>query len=97
MSEGAHDEMYKRRLFSFDMILKVNTFGVQKILAAVDAVTIATALKNASPEITELVMKNVSKRVQELIREDMEVLGALTVPEIEIAQAQQSTAREMHM
>jgi flagellar motor switch protein FliG len=60
----------------------------RKLLAEIDAKSLATALKGGSDAIRQKVSSNLSKRARETLNEEMELLG--TVPATVIQQAQKA-------
>lgn len=76
----------KELLYRFEDLLQLEDRSMQKLLGEFDAKNLATALKGASPEISEKVMKNLSKRAREMLNEELEFLGS--APAAQIRQAQ---------
>ena len=76
----------RSRLFVFEDIAKLSNQAVQRILKDVDNSDLAIALKGATNEVGKLIFDNISKRLQEMIREDMELMGPVRVREVEEAQ-----------
>ncbi len=56
------------------------------MLREVDNADLAVALKGATKEVSKLIFDNISKRLQEMIREDMELMGPVRVREVEESQ-----------
>jgi flagellar motor switch protein FliG len=67
----------KRMLYLFEDLRRVHDRSVQKILAEVDAATLAMALKGASQEMQSKIFNNTSKRARGTMQEEMEFLGAV--------------------
>lgn len=80
--------MIREYLYYFDDIIYIEDRSLQKILSGLDAQQMATALKGASQAIIEKVMQNVSARVQEVLSEEMELLGAVPSQQVEKARSQ---------
>jgi flagellar motor switch protein FliG len=78
----------KEFLYSFDDLVLVEDRSMQKLLAEIDAKSLATALKGAADAIRQKVSSNLSKRARETLNEEMELLG--TVPATTIQQAQKA-------
>jgi flagellar motor switch protein FliG len=70
----------------FDDIILVDQSGIREILQRVDKKTLALALKGTSNELQAHIFKNMSQRATEMMREDMEALGAVRLREVERAQ-----------
>jgi flagellar motor switch protein FliG len=83
-------------MFTFEDFVTVQETGLRELLATVDKKTLATALKRASENLKSHFFKCLSSRAVEMLKEDIELLGA--VRSREIAQAQQEiveTARKL--
>lgn len=79
-------EQIKASMFVFEDIVKVNNTGIQRLLKEVNIRDIACALKNATPEIQDVIFRNQSPRAQESLKEEMEILGSIKTSKIEDAQ-----------
>jgi flagellar motor switch protein FliG len=67
----------RRLMFVFEDISKFGDKDIQTILKNVDNQQWALALKGASPELKEKVLKNMSQRATDMLKEEMEFLGAV--------------------
>jgi flagellar motor switch protein FliG len=76
----------KDLLFIFDNLLTVDDRGIQTILRDVGSDTLALALRGAEPEVQDKIMRNMSKRAAEILRDDMEARGPVKLAEVEAAQ-----------
>ncbi len=59
---------------------------MREIIQRVDRKVLTVALKGTSEEIRARFFNNTSKRAADMLREDMEVLGAIRLREVEKAQ-----------
>jgi flagellar motor switch protein FliG len=87
--EQADAEMHqsiKDMLFIFDNLLSIDDRGIQAILRDVGSDTLALALRGAEPEVQDKIMRNMSKRAAEILRDDMEARGPVKLVEVEAAQ-----------
>src|ERR1700685_16492 len=87
--EKADGDMHgkiKDLLFIFDNLLEVDDRGIQAVLREVGSDTLAVALRGAEPEVQEKILKNMSKRAAEILKDDMEVRGPVNVADVEAAQ-----------
>ncbi len=87
--EQADAEMHqqiKELLFVFDNLLDIDDRGIQAVLREVTSDSLAVALRGAEPEVMEKIMKNMSKRAAEILRDDMEARGPVKLAEVEAAQ-----------
>jgi flagellar motor switch protein FliG len=73
-------------MFSFDDLQKLDDKGIQAMLKEVQSESLVIALKGATPEMREMVFKNMSSRAAETLREDLESRGPVRVSEVEAEQ-----------
>jgi flagellar motor switch protein FliG len=80
-------EEIKKRMFVFEDIIKLSPQAIQRVLREIDNRDLAIALKGVlgSP-VEKAILDNVSKRLQDMIKEDMEVMGPIRVRDVEEAQ-----------
>jgi flagellar motor switch protein FliG len=64
-------------MFTFEDFLSVPEAGIRELLAQLDKKTLALALRGASEELKHYIFKSMSSRAVEMLKEDMEVLGAV--------------------
>jgi len=81
-------EEIRRRMFVFEDLAKLTNKDVQNVLKNVETNQWAMALKGASEELKQMVLGNMSSRAAELLKEEMEYLGAVRVSEVEGVQQQ---------
>jgi flagellar motor switch protein FliG len=87
--EKADTEMHqqiKDLLFIFDNLLELDDRGIQALLREVGSDTLAVALRGAEPGVQEKILKNMSKRAAEILKDDMEARGPVKLAEVEAAQ-----------
>jgi flagellar motor switch protein FliG len=73
-------------MFVFDDLLQVDDSALREIIQRADKKVVTIALKGASEEIRVRFFQNMSKRASEMIKEEIEVLGAIRLREVEKAQ-----------
>ena len=73
-------------MFVFDDLQHVEDSGIREIVQRADKKALTVALKGASEEIRTRFFSNMSKRAAEMLREEMEVLGAVRLRDVEKAQ-----------
>jgi flagellar motor switch protein FliG len=73
-------------LFVFDNLLDIEDRGIQTILRDVGSDVLALALRGAEPDVQDKIMRNMSKRAAEILRDDMEARGPVKLAEVEAAQ-----------
>ncbi|NLO48650.1 MAG: flagellar motor switch protein FliG [Clostridiales bacterium] len=79
-------EEIRKRLFVFEDIAKLTNIVIQRILKEISNQDLAIALKLATEEVTKAIFSNISKRLQEMIKDDMDVMGPVRVRDVEEAQ-----------
>ena len=85
-SDGEMHQKIKDLLFVFDNLLDVDDRGIQALLREVGSDTLAVALRGGEPEVQEKVLKNMSKRAAEILKDDMEARGPVKLTDVEAAQ-----------
>ncbi len=78
----------RAKLFVFEDIAKMSNQAIQRVLKEVDNSELAIALKGATPEVSKAILDNVSKRLKEMIEEDMQFMGPVRVRDVEEKQQQ---------
>ena len=73
-------------MFTFEDLLGVPEAGVRELLGQLDKKTLALALRGASEELKNLIFKSMSTRAVEMLKEDLEVLGAVRSKDVHQAQ-----------
>lgn len=73
-------------MFVFDDLASVEDQGLREIIQRVDKKVLTIALKGATEEIRQRFFNNMSKRASDMLKEEMDVLGAIRLREVEKAQ-----------
>jgi flagellar motor switch protein FliG len=73
-------------MFVFDDLRHLENTGLREVIARSDKKLLTIALKGASEDIRNRFFENMSKRAADLVREELEVLGAVRLREVEKAQ-----------
>ena len=81
----------KQKMFVFEDLILVDDSGFQKVLRQVDTKELGMALKAASDEVKEKVFRNMSGRAAEILKEEVETMGAVRMTEV--AEAQQGITK----
>ncbi|WP_035453279.1 flagellar motor switch protein FliG [Alicyclobacillus herbarius] len=76
----------KQRMFTFDDIVLLDARSIQRIIRDVDPKDLQLALKVAGEQVQEVIFRNMSKRMAESFREDMEYMGPVRLRDVEDAQ-----------
>jgi flagellar motor switch protein FliG len=73
-------------LFTFDDLMLVDDRGIQALLKEVQSESLVVALKGAKPELRDRILKNMSTRAAETLREELDGRGPVRVAEVEAEQ-----------
>ncbi len=73
-------------MFVFDDLAGVDDKSMQAILREVPGDRLPLALRGGSPEVKEKVLKNMSQRAAQILKEDMDDRGPVKLSEVEAAQ-----------
>jgi flagellar motor switch protein FliG len=84
--DGEMHSQIKDLLFIFDNLLDVDERGIQALLREVGSDTLSVALRGAEPEVQEKILRNMSKRAAEILKDDMEARGPVKLTDVEAAQ-----------
>ena len=79
-------EEIRKRMFVFEDIIILDNRSIQRIIREIDNSQWAIALKGASEEVKDLIFSNMSKRLVEMIQEDIEFMGPVRIRDMEDAQ-----------
>jgi flagellar motor switch protein FliG len=79
-------EEIRKRMFVFEDILTLDNRSIQRFLRDVENNQLAIALKGATEEVQKVIYSNMSKRLAEMIREDIEFMGPVRLKDVEEAQ-----------
>ncbi|KAB3535885.1 flagellar motor switch protein FliG [Alkaliphilus pronyensis] len=79
-------EEIRKRMFVFEDIINLDSTSIQRFIREIDNKELAVALKGATEEVSDVIYANMSKRMAEMIREDMEFMGPVRLRDVEEAQ-----------
>jgi flagellar motor switch protein FliG len=79
-------EEIRQNMFVFDDIVLVDDRGLQKVLRSVESQELAVALKASTDQVKEKIFHNMSERAAEILKEEMEVSGAVRIKDVTDAQ-----------
>jgi flagellar motor switch protein FliG len=85
-ADGEMHQQIKDLLFVFDNLLDVDDRGIQALLREVGSDTLAVALRGAEPDVQDKILRNMSKRAAEILKDDMEARGPVKLADVEAAQ-----------
>jgi len=87
-SEDALFKQIDEQRVTMDDLIGIEKKSMQKILASIDTRVLTVALKGASKEVEQSILENVSKRSRETILEERDLLGAISISEVQQARMQ---------
>ena len=76
----------KNLMFVFEDIILLDDRSIQRVLKDVETKDLAIALKAATDEVKDKIYKNVSERVGDMIKEEIEFMGPMRLSDVESAQ-----------
>ena len=76
----------RKKMFVFEDILLLDDRAIQSVLRQVDNNDLAIALKASNEDVQNAIFHNLSKRLEAMIREDMEFMGPVRMKDVEEAQ-----------
>lgn len=79
-------ETVRNMMFIFDDIHKLTDREVQTVLREVEQEDLVVALKAASEEVKEKILRNISERIRSFIEEEIEITGPIRLSEVEEVQ-----------
>lgn len=79
-------EEIKKLMFVFEDIVQLDDRAIQRILREIDSHDLALALKGSSEEVAAKINRNMSKRAQEILREEIDFMGPVRLRDVEEAQ-----------
>jgi len=89
-------EEIRQLMFLFEDLSHVDDRGVQVLLRSIANDDLKLALRTASEELKAKIMRNLSHRAAELLRDEMEVMGPVRITDVETAQ-QKITQMAKHL
>lgn len=76
----------RSRMFMFEDVVTLDDRSVQQVLRQVDGSQLALALKGVAPAVRDKILRNMSERAAATLVEDIELLGAVRLAQVEEAQ-----------
>ncbi|WP_062231745.1 flagellar motor switch protein FliG [Fictibacillus sp. FJAT-27399] len=80
-------EEIKKRMFVFEDIVTLDNRAIQRVIREVQNEDMLLALKAASEEVKEILFQNMSQRMAENFKEEMEFMGPVRLRDVEEAQS----------
>ncbi len=79
-------EEIRKRMFVFEDITILDPLAIQRFLREVDTKEMAVALKGANKEVADVIFENMSQRMGDTVRSEIEYLHNVRVRDVEEAQ-----------
>ncbi|WP_432774236.1 flagellar motor switch protein FliG [Brevibacillus gelatini] len=80
-------EEIKKRMFVFEDIATLDNRSIQRVIRDVENADLQLALKVSSEEVREVIFRNMSKRMADTFKEEMEFMGPVRLRDVEEAQS----------
>ncbi|MBS7344556.1 MAG: flagellar motor switch protein FliG [Caryophanon sp.] len=79
-------EEIKKRMFVFEDIVTLDARAIQRIIRDCENEDLLLAMKISSEEVKDILFRNMSQRMAETFREEMEIMGPVRLRDVEDAQ-----------
>ena len=79
-------EEIRKRMFVFEDIVNLDSVSIQRFIREIDNSDLSVALKSSTDEVKDCIYNNMSKRMAEMLAEDMEFMGPVRLRDVEEAQ-----------
>lgn len=79
-------EEVKKLMFVFEDIILLDNRSIQRVLREVESKDLAVSLKGVPKEVVDAIERNLSERARQILREDLEDLGAVPMRIVEKSQ-----------
>jgi flagellar motor switch protein FliG len=73
-------------MFTFDDVEAIDDKGIQALMKEVQSESLIVALKGASTELRDKILRNMSSRAAETLKEDLDTRGPVRLSEVEAEQ-----------
>jgi len=76
----------RKRMFVFENVTLLDDRSIQRVLREVDSKDLGLALKGATEEVRQRIVRNMSERAAKMLLDDMAALGPVRMAQVEEAQ-----------
>ena len=76
----------RKKMFIFEDITTLDSMSIQRFLREIDSKDLVVALKGSVPDVSDMIFQNMSQRMAETVRSDMEYLHNVRIRDVEEAQ-----------
>lgn len=80
-------EEIRKRMFVFEDIITLDNRSIQRVIRDCENEDLILAMKVSSEEVKDILFKNMSQRMAESFREEMDVMGPVRLRDVEEAQS----------
>ncbi|GAB1770993.1 flagellar motor switch protein FliG [Priestia megaterium] len=87
IQDPALAEEIKQRMFVFEDVVTLDNRSIQRVIRDVENDDLLLSLKVASEEVKSIIFKNMSSRMVETFKEEMEFMGPVRLKDVEEAQS----------
>ncbi len=78
-------QQIENSMFVFEDLMRIDDRNFQMLLRSIDQKVLASSLKGADPKMLDKVMRNLSQRSAEMLREEIAARGPMRIAEIDTA------------
>jgi flagellar motor switch protein FliG len=79
-------EEIRQLMFVFEDLRSVDDRGMQQLLKEVSNEDLKLAMKTSSEELREKILRNMSQRAAEMLREELDIMGPVRISDVERSQ-----------
>jgi flagellar motor switch protein FliG len=72
-------------MFTWENLADLDKRAMQKVLASIDTKTLAISLKGSTAPVEENIMNNLSSRVRDMIKDERETAGPMSMADVLVA------------
>lgn len=76
----------RKKMFVFEDIVHLEGVAIQRFIREIDNADLAVALKTATDEVKDMIFANMSSRMKDMLKEDMDFMGPVRLRDVEEAQ-----------
>ncbi len=86
IQNGELAEEIRKRMFVFEDIINLDSVSIQRFIREIENNELSVACKGAAEEVQDVIFANMSKRMAEMLKEEMEFMGPVRLRDVEEAQ-----------
>lgn len=80
-------EEIKKRMFVFEDIVTLDNRSIQRVIRDCENEDLLLSMKVSSEEVKDIIFRNMSQRMAETFKEEMEIMGPVRLRDVEEAQS----------